>query len=90
MAQSRVGPDDAFSRADMSMTRRDRERPGASFTTLRHTPPVSAWTRDALYGGSLALAALVLALGFVIVRPTPRRRPPEVVAPAWARRGRPR
>ena len=60
-----------------------------SLTTLaaRAGQP-SAWTRDLLYGSALAVAALVLALGFSTVRPTPRRRPPEVPAPVWAPRQR--
>jgi hypothetical protein len=45
----------------------------------------SAWTRDLLYGGSLSLAALILALGFTVVRPGPRRREPRLPAPAWNR-----
>jgi hypothetical protein len=68
------------------MTRRNTERAAPSFTiTAQHAQP-SAWSRDALYGGSLAVAVLVLALGFTVVRPTPRRRSPELPAPAWLRR----
>ncbi|HEX2015329.1 MAG TPA: hypothetical protein VGN69_01450 [Solirubrobacteraceae bacterium] len=68
------------------MTRRDRAKLGPSFTflTAAHSHP-SAWGQGALYGGSLALMALVLALGYTTVRPTPRRRRPTVGAPAWAR-----
>jgi hypothetical protein len=67
------------------MTRRDRERAAPSFSTLadRHQP--SAWARGALYGGGLGIAALVLAIGFMTVRPTPRQRPGDRVAPAWSR-----
>jgi hypothetical protein len=49
----------------------------------RHQP--SAWSRDLLYGGGLGLVALTLALGWSIMRPGPRRRQPELPAPAWAR-----
>jgi hypothetical protein len=45
----------------------------------------SSWPRDLLYGGSIGLAGLVLALGFAVLRAGPRRRPPEVPAPAWVR-----
>ncbi|HEX2015331.1 MAG TPA: hypothetical protein VGN69_01460 [Solirubrobacteraceae bacterium] len=67
-----------------AMTRRDRTRPTASFTVVHGHHQASAWSQGALYGGSLALMALVLALGYTTVRPTPRRRPPTVGAPAWA------
>ena len=69
------------------MTRRARDRPASSITALPRSAQASAWTRDVLYGGGLGVAALVLALGFTTVRPTPRRRRvPELPAPAWARR----
>ncbi|MGH2956881.1 MAG: hypothetical protein ACRDL6_07810, partial [Solirubrobacterales bacterium] len=66
-------------------TRRVAGRPEASITPLpaRHQP--SAWARNALIGGGLGLAALILALGVRTARPTPRRREPELPAPAWAR-----
>jgi hypothetical protein len=68
-----------------AMTRRDRIKPGPSITPL-HTPAqLSAWPRDLLYGGGIGLAGLVLALGFSVVWPRPRRRPPEIPAAAWAR-----
>jgi hypothetical protein len=60
------------------------ERPHA-FTAISHREQPSAWARDVLYAGGLGIAALVLALGFSIVRPTPRRRSPHVPAPAWSR-----
>jgi hypothetical protein len=69
------------------MTRRTPDGGGRhAFTAVtgRHQP--SAWSRDLLYGGGLAGAALILALGFTLVRPGPRRREPPVPAPAWARR----
>jgi hypothetical protein len=69
-------------------TRRRQARPVASFTSLRARPRASAWSQGALYGGGIGLAAVVLALGWATVRPTPRRRTPPVPAPAWARRRR--
>jgi hypothetical protein len=72
------------------MTRRDQIKPGVSITVLSHREQPSAWARGALYGGGIGLAALVLALGFTTLRPGPRRRQPEIPAPAqarvWARR----
>jgi hypothetical protein len=68
-----------------AMTRRDRVKPGPSFTALDHTGQPSAWPRDLLYGGGLTLIGLTLALGWLTVRPTPRRRTPDVPAPAWQR-----
>jgi hypothetical protein len=67
-------------------TRRDRIAPGQSFTPLAHDQP-SAWARDLQWGGGLTLMALVLAFGWSTVRPTPRRRQPELPAPAWVRSG---
>jgi len=72
-------------RPEHAATRRDPTRPQASFTPLRSHQQPSAWSQGALYGGSLAIMALVLALGFSTVRPTPRRKPPTVAAPAWNR-----
>jgi hypothetical protein len=68
------------------MTRRDRPKLTPSFTLLAREAQPSAWSRGALYGGGLLLAAAVLALGFTTVRPTPRRRQPSVPAPSYARR----
>jgi hypothetical protein len=59
-----------------------------NFTALAHRDQASAWARDLQWGGGLTLAALVLMFGWVTVRPTPRRRMPEVPAPAWNRRRR--
>jgi hypothetical protein len=42
------------------------------------------------WGGGLTLMALTLAFGFITVRPTPRRRTPELPAPAWSRTRDPR
>jgi hypothetical protein len=59
------------------------------FTAVVHAGQPSAWTRGALYGGTMTLAALLLALGFTAIRPRSRRRPPHQPAPAWAPRRRP-
>jgi hypothetical protein len=79
----------------LQMTRRDTPhpytahqqsaRPVPSITPLHAQPQQSAWTRTALYTGGLGLVALTFALAYLTARPTPRRRPPEVPAPAWAR-----
>ena len=65
--------------------------PGSAMTRLEHPftrlephAQPSAWSRGALYGGGLGLAALAAALGFSVLRPRPRRTPPEVPAPARA------
>jgi hypothetical protein len=71
------------------MTRIDRIKPGQSFTPLaRASNQPSAWTTGLEYGGGLTLMALVLAFGFQTLRPTPKRREPELPAPAWARSDR--
>jgi hypothetical protein len=75
LANARPGGSDAA-----QMTRRTEPHP---FTAARAAGQPSAWARELLYGGSLTLAALILALGFTIVRPGPRRREPRVPAPAW-------
>ncbi|MGH2956203.1 MAG: hypothetical protein ACRDL6_04325, partial [Solirubrobacterales bacterium] len=66
-------------------TRRDQTRPYGSLSPLESGEQPSAWARNALIGGGLGLAALILALGVRTARPTPRRREPELPAPAWAR-----
>jgi hypothetical protein len=67
-------------------TRRDRIRAhGSSYGALAGRPQASAWVTGLEWGGGIAVMALALALGFTTVRPTPRRRPPEVPQPAWAR-----
>jgi hypothetical protein len=66
-------------------TRLDRSAPGQSFTPLAHHSQPSAWARDLQWGGGLTLMALVLAFGWITVRPTPRRRQPELPAPAYSR-----
>jgi hypothetical protein len=73
------GPD-----STAAMTRHDYRRPRATFMVVGSHQP-SAWSRDALYGGGLLLAAAILALGYTTVRPTPRRRSPTLPAPSYAR-----
>lgn len=77
----------AGERSQSASTRRDTTRQ-LNFTALAQRDQPSAWSRDALYGGGLALAALVLACTWVTVRPRPRGRRPRVPAPAraWERR----
>jgi hypothetical protein len=54
------------------------------FTRVAHAGQLSAWSRGALYGGGIAAFALVLAMTWR-AWPGPRRRPPELPAPAWSR-----
>jgi hypothetical protein len=67
-------------------TRLDQGR-DLAFTAHEVREQQSAWSRGALYGGGLGIAALTLTLGWTILRPRPRpqRRQPELPAPAWAR-----
>ena len=79
------------------MTRRDRTRPAPSydsyrrddtrysFTAVSHGEQASAWSQGALYGGMTLATALVLALGWGLARPTPRRRHPPRPAPQTVR-----
>ncbi|HEX2016560.1 MAG TPA: hypothetical protein VGN69_07680, partial [Solirubrobacteraceae bacterium] len=70
------------------MTRRDRVKPGPSFTLRVRDSHPSAWSQGTLYGGGLLVMAAILALGYTTVRPTPRRRTPSVPAPSYAKRER--
>jgi hypothetical protein len=79
------GGTDATDSRTVPATRRDRTKAEPSFTALAASDQPSAWSRGALYGGGLTIAALVLAMGFSTLRPTPRRRQPELPAPAWSR-----
>ena len=67
------------------MRRHERRRPEPSFTPLARADQPSAWAQGALYTGGITLMAFALAAGWSRGRPTPRRRPPEVPAPAQAR-----
>jgi len=73
MASAPPGP-------QQSMTRHEN-----NFTALAHGDQTSAWARDLQWGGGLTLMALVAAFGWITVRPTPKRRQPEVPAPSWSR-----
>jgi hypothetical protein len=68
-----------------SFTRRERGRSTPSFTPQAHHAQPSAWTTGLEWGGGLTLMALALALGFTTLRPTPRRREPDLPAPAYVR-----
>jgi hypothetical protein len=86
LAQSPMGPQgSAMSRHEHPSVRRAPTRAVPSLTALAHSGQPSAWPRDLLYGGGIGLAALVLAMGFAVMRPRPRRRTPQVPAPAWLR-----
>jgi len=63
---------------------------GAAFTRRRADAQPSAWVTGLEWGGGTLLMALVLALGFTTVRPTPRRKLEHEVrpAPAWVRHRR--
>jgi hypothetical protein len=84
-AQNRVNPVDSEHQA---ATRIEPGRETHPFTALPQADQPSAWSRGLLYGGGLTLAALVLAFGLRTARPTPRRREPELPAPAYARQWR--
>ena len=59
-----------------------------NFTALAHRDQPSAWARDLQWGGGLTLMSLVAFFGWMTVRPTPKRREPELPAHAWARNRR--
>ena len=86
-----VDPSDAQARVNEvnspnSYTRTDDPAGGRhAFTAASHREQPSAWATGLRWGGGLGLGALVLALGFTTLRPTPRRRTPDVPAPAYAR-----
>jgi hypothetical protein len=68
------------------MTRLEGGKPTPyEFRALPSRAQPSAWARDALYGGGITLAALLLASTWLIARPRPRRREPRLPAPAWER-----
>ncbi|MDX6652175.1 MAG: hypothetical protein QOJ38_956 [Solirubrobacterales bacterium] len=81
-AQGSINPMDSSDKA--AATRLEPGRDRLAFTALAHRDQPSAWARDALWGGGLALMALTLALGMTTIRPTPRRRMQELPAPAWS------
>jgi hypothetical protein len=70
-------------------TRKDTRRTDLAMTALTHGSHPSTWGRDALYGGGLVIAGLVLASGWMIMRPG-TRRPSAAVAESrpWTGRDR--
>jgi hypothetical protein len=86
-----VDPEDSQSRVNLgndpsqAATRHSPRNEPLAFTATSSHAQASAWARNLQWGGSLTLMALVLALGWMTVRPTPRRRQPELPAPAHAR-----
>jgi hypothetical protein len=78
LAQGPMGPQGS------PMTRHSSQKPGLAFTAISSRGQPSAWARGLQYGGGLALMALIVALGFATVGPTPRRRRQAVAAPAQA------
>ncbi|MDX6649902.1 MAG: hypothetical protein QOJ97_1853 [Solirubrobacteraceae bacterium] len=70
-------------------TRKDTRRTDLAMTALTHGSHPSTWGRDALYGGGLVIAGLVLASGWMIMRPG-ARRPTAAVAESrpWSGRDR--
>ena len=88
-AKSEEGSQDSGAEAEVShssdpshsSTRLDDGRHAFTRLEQRSASPLS---QTALYGGGTALMALALALGWSVGRPGPRRRPPEVPAPAHA------
>jgi hypothetical protein len=83
LAESPIGPPGSTS----AMTRRDRARAEAGSFGMVHHEQASARVTGLQWGGGIAAMALILALGFTTLRPTPRgrRRPgPDIrPAPAW-------
>ena len=73
--------------SSQASTRLDQGR-DLAFTAHEVREQPSTWSRGALYGGGLGIAAITLALGWNLMRPGPRRRQPEIPAPAWARSSR--
>jgi hypothetical protein len=74
-----------MTRPDHPFTRHRQGPPGPSTIAVRvRSGQPSAWSSTLEWGGGLTLLAFLLAVGYTTVRPTPRRRPPEVPAPAFA------
>ena len=67
-----------------SYSRLDQPR-DLAFTAHERRAQPSAWSNALLWGGGLGGGALILALGWSTLRPGPRRRQPDVPAPAWVR-----
>ena len=88
LANAPESSDQAMTRRQEAATRRDRVAPGQSFTPLTHRSQPSAWATGLQWGGGMTLMAMVMWFGWMTVRPTPRRREPELPAPAFSRAGR--
>lgn len=80
LADAPPGPRDAF-------VRRDRIKPGTSFSPMANRDQPSAWARSLLYGGGLGVLAFALAAGWTAGRPTPRRHTDPKPALASLRNG---
>ena len=74
-----------MTRYESNATRLDRRVAEPSYTIAVHRQQPSAWVTGLQWGGGMTLMGLVLAFGWITVRPTPRRRQPELPAPAFAR-----
>ena len=61
------GPEPSF--ADVPEKMPEPRRDDLAFSAADHRQQPSAWSRDLLYGGGLGMAALVLALGWGLMRP---------------------
>jgi hypothetical protein len=84
LANKPPSADGTASMTRLEARRADRRRAEPSFTPLAHADQPSAWATGALYTGGITLMSLALALTWTRGRPTPRRRSPDVPAPAWS------
>jgi hypothetical protein len=82
-----LATDGGVDRGSHAMTRHGVD-PRHPFTAVVNAEQVSGWTRGALYGGTITLIALMMALGWESARPKSRGRPRSelrTAAPAWVR-----
>jgi hypothetical protein len=86
-----VNPEDAQARTNAAdspnaATRHEGSSPQPyAFTRRVESDRVSAWETGSLYGGITVMMAMMMAFGWRVGRPTPRRREPAAPAPAWNR-----